>query len=169
MLAFSVLVLASFAKQAVHSLRYPPSAGHVWKNIRRPINHIHQQHLKTSLNSLPHQYQLENLESTLRHKILSADDTFNSTIFCNVELNCANLEAIGFDMDFTLAQVIYYSFMNHLQSLILTLKLHRLPDSIMKPLICLLSKEQNANLFKTLAIQKKLCHLNINQIVSVEV
>jgi hypothetical protein len=26
-------------------------------------------------------------------------------IFCNVELNCEYLEAIGFDMDFTLAQV----------------------------------------------------------------
>lgn len=25
-------------------------------------------------------------------------------IFCNVELNAANLEAVGFDMDFTLAQ-----------------------------------------------------------------
>lgn len=27
-------------------------------------------------------------------------------IFCNVELNGENLEAVGFDMDFTLAQVI---------------------------------------------------------------
>ena len=27
-------------------------------------------------------------------------------IFCNVELNGENLEAVGFDMDFTLAQVL---------------------------------------------------------------
>jgi len=32
-------------------------------------------------------------------------ENLNSTIFCNVELNCANLEAVGFDMDYTLAQV----------------------------------------------------------------
>ena len=32
-------------------------------------------------------------------------DHLNTTTFCNVELNCANLEAIGFDMDYTLAQV----------------------------------------------------------------
>lgn len=35
--------------------------------------------------------------------IAPADLTRN--VFCNVELNCANLEAVGFDMDFTLAQV----------------------------------------------------------------
>lgn len=29
----------------------------------------------------------------------------NTSIFCNVELNGANLQAVGFDMDFTLAQV----------------------------------------------------------------
>lgn len=29
----------------------------------------------------------------------------NQQIFCNVELNGENLEAVGFDMDFTLAQV----------------------------------------------------------------
>ena len=25
-----------------------------------------------------------------------------SQVFCNVELNCANLDAVGFDMDYTL-------------------------------------------------------------------
>jgi hypothetical protein len=29
----------------------------------------------------------------------------NQSIFCNVELNATNLQAVGFDMDFTLAQV----------------------------------------------------------------
>lgn len=29
----------------------------------------------------------------------------NTTIFCNVELNLSNLEAVGFDMDHTLIQV----------------------------------------------------------------
>jgi hypothetical protein len=29
----------------------------------------------------------------------------NNSVFCNVELNGANLQAVGFDMDFTLAQV----------------------------------------------------------------
>jgi hypothetical protein len=31
-------------------------------------------------------------------------------IFCNVELNSENLEAVGFDMDFTLAQVSFCCF-----------------------------------------------------------
>jgi len=32
------------------------------------------------------------------------ESNLNSQIFCNVELNCEHLEAVGFDMDFTLAQ-----------------------------------------------------------------
>ena len=36
--------------------------------------------------------------------LLSNSQSLNHTVFCNVELNCVNLEAIGFDMDYTLAQ-----------------------------------------------------------------
>lgn len=34
------------------------------------------------------------------------------SVFCNVELNCANIEAVGFDMDFTLAQVTPLLFLS---------------------------------------------------------
>ena len=34
----------------------------------------------------------------------SREQNLRTQIFCNIELNCENLEAIGFDMDFTLAQ-----------------------------------------------------------------
>lgn len=120
LLAFNLLVFASLAHQEVLSFRFPPSnrgwtTGSWQKSnniLQQPLarspsdlSHDTAEHTSTALNSLPHQYQLENLESTLRHKIVSTDDTFNTTIFCNVELNCANLEAVGFDMDFTLAQV----------------------------------------------------------------
>jgi hypothetical protein len=47
----------------------------------------------------------EGLGQTVRQQLLANENNFNTTIFCNVELNCANLEAVGFDMDFTLAQV----------------------------------------------------------------
>lgn len=45
----------------------------------------------------------------------NADDKFSTNtlrrkIFCNIELNGASLEAVGFDMDFTLAQVISYYY-----------------------------------------------------------
>lgn len=33
------------------------------------------------------------------------NNTINTEVFCNVELDLSSLEAIGFDMDFTLAQV----------------------------------------------------------------
>ena len=35
----------------------------------------------------------------------SSDIDISSQVFCNVELNLAYTEAVGFDMDFTLAQV----------------------------------------------------------------
>lgn len=45
-------------------------------------------------------------ESILKHtEILPLKRDMSRSIFCNVELNCANVEAVGFDMDFTLAQV----------------------------------------------------------------
>lgn len=34
----------------------------------------------------------------------------NAQIFCNVELNADYIEAVGFDMDFTLAQVFVHCF-----------------------------------------------------------
>jgi HAD superfamily 5'-nucleotidase-like hydrolase len=44
-------------------------------------------------------------ESLLKHtEIRSLKRDMSRSIFCNVELNCANVEAVGFDMDFTLAQ-----------------------------------------------------------------
>lgn len=43
------------------------------------------------------------LEIGLNHDLPIVDPT--RKIYCNVELNCANLEAVGFDMDYTLAQV----------------------------------------------------------------
>lgn len=36
------------------------------------------------------------------------NNTINTRIFCNVELDLSSLEAIGFDMDFTLAQVDFW-------------------------------------------------------------
>lgn len=39
---------------------------------------------------------------------VNSQPNFARQIFCNVELNCASLEAVGFDMDFTLAQVRGY-------------------------------------------------------------
>lgn len=41
----------------------------------------------------------------LKSALQSLKSGMNSQIFCNVELNANNLEAVGFDMDFTLAQV----------------------------------------------------------------
>ena len=38
----------------------------------------------------------------------NSDNSLNKKIFCNVELNGQSVEAVGFDMDFTLAQVILY-------------------------------------------------------------
>lgn len=35
---------------------------------------------------------------------LTSDQFLNTHVFCNVELNGNNLETVGFDMDFTLAQ-----------------------------------------------------------------
>ncbi len=99
---FHVLVIVGCSKNEVHSFRFPHSASQrSWTSLRSIVEP------PVSPKALPHHYQLENMESNLRHKILSTDDTFNTTIFCNVELNCANLEAIGFDMDFTLAQVLH--------------------------------------------------------------
>ena len=40
----------------------------------------------------------------LNHLFSSSTEIPHTQIYCNVELNGANLEAIGFDMDFTLAQ-----------------------------------------------------------------
>lgn len=37
------------------------------------------------------------------------DSSLSKKIFCNVELNGQSVEAVGFDMDFTLAQVCYKS------------------------------------------------------------
>lgn len=34
----------------------------------------------------------------------SRGQNLRTQIFCNIELNCEHLEAVGFDMDFTLAQ-----------------------------------------------------------------
>ncbi len=36
--------------------------------------------------------------------------TPNKAVFCNVELNGGHLEAVGFDMDFTLVQVLFNLF-----------------------------------------------------------
>lgn len=36
-----------------------------------------------------------------------AEDVANRRIFCNVELNAESIEAVGFDMDYTLAQVCF--------------------------------------------------------------
>jgi hypothetical protein len=50
--------------------------------------------------------ELEALQArskTLFDKLLE-DIDITRNVFCNVELNCTNIEAIGFDMDFTLAQ-----------------------------------------------------------------
>lgn len=48
------------------------------------------------------------------HSVYGELQPINSTVFCNVELNCGQLEAVGFDMDYTLAQVIiiYLYFFN---------------------------------------------------------
>lgn len=48
---------------------------------------------------------VEDILKDAEERVTKKDITRN--IFCNVELNCANLEAVGFDMDFTLAQVPY--------------------------------------------------------------
>ena len=47
--------------------------------------------------ALPGTYEADLVEM---HK----DQSHANHVFCNVELNCENLEAVGFDMDFTLAQ-----------------------------------------------------------------
>lgn len=46
---------------------------------------------------LPNNYEADLINM---HK----DHSHANHVFCNVELNCQNLEAVGFDMDFTLAQ-----------------------------------------------------------------
>lgn len=38
-------------------------------------------------------------------EVMTTSDAFKQQIFCNVELNGSYIEAVGFDMDFTLAQV----------------------------------------------------------------
>ena len=44
-------------------------------------------------------------KSQLYMTISNSDNSLNKKIFCNVELNGHSVEAVGFDMDFTLAQV----------------------------------------------------------------
>lgn len=48
--------------------------------------------------------QLSNKETLLHVQISPQGADLGNQIFCNVELNAENLEAVGFDMDFTLAQ-----------------------------------------------------------------
>jgi 5' nucleotidase family len=43
-------------------------------------------------------------ESRLSAQVSPQGADLGHQIFCNVELNAGNLEAVGFDMDFTLAQ-----------------------------------------------------------------
>lgn len=54
------------------------------------VNNIAQQSEQTAVNTIYSHVLKSNLTRQL---------------FCNVELNCEGLEAVGFDMDFTLAQV----------------------------------------------------------------
>jgi hypothetical protein len=62
----------------------------------------------------------------------ASQPSFARQIFCNVELNCESLEAVGFDMDFTLAQV---STLTDTSKLLLLVKLSCRP-STRSPLIC---------------------------------
>lgn len=56
--------------------------------------------------NLYHFSQLERVKTILHSQVLVPQHLeLNQQIFCNVELNGENLEAVGFDMDFTLAQV----------------------------------------------------------------
>lgn len=69
---------------------------HCWSFI---LPHIHSRFLTKAWASLTPIRPAE-----LRNKNRLIDTT--PRLYCNVELNVAYIEAIGFDMDFTLAQVI---------------------------------------------------------------
>lgn len=48
---------------------------------------------------------VQSAEGGSSQKFFVGGPHLNNSVFCNVELNGANLQAVGFDMDFTLAQV----------------------------------------------------------------
>jgi 5' nucleotidase family len=49
-------------------------------------------------------FSAQSLKRTCLNVQVAPGPDLANQIFCNVELNAANLEAVGFDMDFTLAQ-----------------------------------------------------------------
>lgn len=56
----------------------------------------------TPNRGIAHRFRTSSLQSQL---LVPQHLDLSQQIFCNVELNGENLEAVGFDMDFTLAQV----------------------------------------------------------------
>ena len=78
------------------------------------------------------------------NELVGSEIDIKKQIFCNVELNCNTIEAVGFDMDYTLIQVRYI-YCDNSPPLLRFVAI----NSIKKSSICLLLKEQRENYTKT--------------------
>ena len=77
--------------------------------LRNTTRHLRQ--TRRNINGL----QVNSIESPER-------GDFKRQVFCNVELNGQAIEAVGFDMDFTLAQVtVVYLMLNSIYLMLSTL------------------------------------------------
>ena len=70
--------------------------------------HSGYSHFLTIPNTKKTLYSIPSKSQSIQMTISNSDNSLNKKIFCNVELNGQSVEAVGFDMDFTLAQVILY-------------------------------------------------------------
>jgi len=61
-----------------------------------------------TIPSIKNLYSIPSKSQSIQMTTSNSDNSLNKKIFCNVELNGQSVEAVGFDMDFTLAQVILY-------------------------------------------------------------
>jgi hypothetical protein len=78
----------------------PHSVVHTYRHISTPSvnSHAYSSRLPVSMQS---SISIDEQSTSISNGNVDP----NTHIYCNVELNLASLEAVGFDMDFTLAQV----------------------------------------------------------------
>jgi len=97
--------------------------------------HSGYSHFSTIPSSKKNLYSIPSKSQSIQMTISNSDNSLNKKIFCNVELNGQSVEAVGFDMDFTLAQVILYIYLLLLVHLIIIITIINFLGSITMNLI----------------------------------
>lgn len=83
------------------------------KNLHSTTEFMRTLHSQLNMNN-----QNSDSSSLSTSNFDSSSNSLSKKIFCNVELNGQSVEAVGFDMDFTLAQVYFTSPINLYKNLL---------------------------------------------------